>query len=214
MNFAASSPTDNHPASMTWVNWERCCNVLLAMLFFRFVLLNLQDLSIALRLSTILMLIKVSADTLFYLTRRPAQQISTSVYDWIIGIFGAYTNFFFISTTGSDVWWATSIQLVGLALQVGGILSLNRSIGYVAANRGIRTTGMYRFVRHPLYFAYCVSFLGYLLNHFTTHNLVIYAAMVTGLFLRILAEERLLSQDSEYRSYMNRVRCRLLPGLI
>ncbi len=96
MNFAASSTADNQSNSLAWVNWERCCNVLLALLFFRFVLLNLQDLSIALRLSTILMLIKVSADTLFYLTRRPAQQISTSVYDWIIGIFGAYTNFFFI----------------------------------------------------------------------------------------------------------------------
>lgn len=213
MNLTAS-PAANSPTLLTWVNWERVCNLILGLLFLRFMLLNLSDLTVTLRLSTLLMLTKVTADTFFYLTRKPAQQISTSLYDWVIGIVGAWTNFFFVSTAGTDSWIATTIQIAGLSLQVAGILSLNRSIGFVAANRGVRTSGMYRFVRHPLYFAYTVSFLGYLLNHFTTHNLIVYGVMLGMFILRILAEERLLSRDPAYREYMQKVRCRLLPGLV
>lgn len=213
MNLAAL-PTSKASTLFTWVNWERVCNLLLALMFFRFMLVNLSDLSATLRLSSLLMLTKVTADTFFYLTRKPAQQISTSVYDWVIGIIGAWTNFFFVSTAGTDSWVATAIQVTGLSLQVAGILSLNRSIGFVPANRGIRTSGMYRFVRHPLYFAYTVSFFGYLLNHFTNHNLIAYSVMLGMFILRILAEERLLSRAAEYREYMQKVPYRLIPGLL
>ena len=73
---------------------------------------------------------------------------------------------------------------------------------------------MYRFVRHPLYFSYCVSFMGFLINHFTAHNLIVYLTMVSMLFLRILAEERLLSRCPEYQAYKKQVRYRLIPGLV
>ncbi|MFM7117400.1 MAG: methyltransferase family protein [Planctomycetota bacterium] len=198
----------------TWVNWERCVNFLLALYFLRFACMGAADLTEAFRLSTFLMLLKVSADTAFHLIRKPAEQISTSLYDWSIGIFGAFTNFLYEGTLGNDLWWATSLQLMGMSLQVAGMLSLNRSIGFVAANRGVRTSGMYRFVRHPLYFSYCVSFMGFLLNHFTAHNLIVYLTMVSMLFLRILAEERLLSRSPEYQAYQKQVRYRLIPGLV
>ena len=185
----------------TWVNWERCVNFLLALYFLRFACMGAADLTEAFRLSTFLMLLKVSADTAFHLIRKPAEQISTSLYDWSIGIFGAFTNFLYEGTQGNDLWWATTMQLFGMSLQVAGMLSLNRSIGFVAANRGVRTSGMYRFVRHPLYFSYCISFMGFLMNHFTAHNLIVYLTMVSMLFLRILAEERLLSRSPEYQAY-------------
>lgn len=213
MNFAALQAS-NKSTLFSWVNWERVCNLLLALMFLRFVLVNFQDVSASFRLSSLLMLTKVTADTYFYLTRKPAQEISTSLYDWFIGIVGAWINFFFVSTSGTDHWLPTAIQVIGLGLQVAGILSLNRSIGFVPANRGIRTSGMYQVVRHPLYFAYTVSFLGFLLNHFSSHNMVVYGVMM-GLFsLRILAEERLLSRSPEYREYMQKVPYRLIPGLV
>lgn len=198
----------------TWVNWERCVNFLLALYFLRFACMGAADLTEAFRLSTFLMLLKVSADTAFHLIRKPAEQISTSLYDWSIGIFGAFTNFLYEGTQGNDLWWATTMQLFGMSLQVAGMLSLNRSIGFVAANRGVRTSGMYRFVRHPLYFSYCISFMGFLMNHFTAHNLIVYLTMVSMLFLRILAEERLLSRSPEYQAYQKQVRYRLIPGLV
>lgn len=211
MTIAAPS---TQQSIFTWINWERCVNFLLALYFLRFACMGAADLTEAFRLSTFLMLLKVSADTAFHLVRKPAEQISTSLYDWSIGIFGAFTNFLYEGTAGSDLWWATTMQLFGMSLQVAGMLSLNRSIGFVAANRGVRTSGMYRFVRHPLYFSYCISFMGFLMNHFTAHNLVVYLTMVSMLFLRILAEERLLSRSPEYQAYQKQVRYRLIPGLV
>jgi protein-S-isoprenylcysteine O-methyltransferase Ste14 len=106
------------------------------------------------------------------------------------------------------------IQIFGMMLQVLALFSLNRSIGFVAANRGVKTTGMYRFVRHPLYSAYCVSFLGFVMNHPTKYNICIYCAMLLLLFMRILAEERILLRSGEYAKYTRTVRYRLIPGII
>lgn len=212
MSLGATNPASSRPL-LTWVNWERCVNVILALYFFYFVCRIAPSLVEGFRLSICLMLLKVSADTAFHLIRKPAQQISTSYYDWTIGILGAFTNFLYQPTTGGDMWWAIALQLCGMFLQVAGMLSLNRSIGFVAANRGVQTSGMYRFIRHPLYFAYCVSFLGFLLNHFTLHNIVIYLTMVSLLVLRIVAEERLLCRSADYQAYQQTVRFRLIPGL-
>lgn len=214
MNFATASTPAATRAWIRWVSWERFCNLVLALFFFRFVYLNASDLLGAVRLSTVLILLKVSADTVCHLVRRPAQEISLSLYDWLIGIFGAYTAFFFRGAAGVDQFWATGIQLFGMSLQVYAMFSLNRSIGFVAANRGVKTSGMYRFVRHPLYSAYCISYFGFLCNHPTSYNMFVYAVMVTMLYLRILAEERLLGRSPEYRAYTQQVRYRLIPGLL
>lgn len=197
-----------------WILWEVCCNVALAFFFLQFVLWNGQDLLSAFRLSTLLILMKVSADTAFHLVRAPANKISTNLWDWVIGIAGAFTLLFYRSIEGTDMWVGTGIQLIGLGLQVAAMCSLNRSIGFVAANRGIKTKGMYQFVRHPLYFAYCVAFAGYLFNHFTVRNIIVYVLMVGCLYLRTRCEEGVLTQDEEYREYKSRVRYRMIPGLL
>ena len=197
-----------------WLAWELFCNVVLACFFLNFVLIHGNAMLTVFRLSSLLILMKVSADVFFHLVRKPAKQITHSWYDWAIGIAGAYTILFYEPVAGTDYWVGTAIQLVGLGLQVAGMLSLNRSIGFVAANRGIKTGGMYRFVRHPLYFAYTVSFAGFLMNQFTFRNLAVYILMVVCLYLRTRCEEGILRQDAEYRAYAGKVKYRMIPGLL
>lgn len=211
-NAAANS--SSREISKSWLYWEILCNILLAAFFLRFVLLNGSDLLQGFRLSSLLILLKVSSDTIFHLFRRPARDISTTVYDWIIGIGGAYTAFFYLSTPGVDSLFWQIVQLTGMVLQVAGMLSLNRSIGFVAANRGIKTRGMYKFVRHPLYFAYVLSYFGFVMNQPTSWNLSVYAIMVTLLFMRAIAEERVLMRSKEYQEYSQRVRYRLIPYVL
>jgi protein-S-isoprenylcysteine O-methyltransferase Ste14 len=91
--------------------------------------------------------------------------------------------------------------------------SLNRSFALVAAKRSIKTRGMYRFIRHPLYASYLVMFSGYLLANTTTANLVVYLITMACLFARILREEKHLALDSGYRQYMLEVRYRVFPGI-
>jgi len=91
------------------------------------------------------------------------------------------------------------------------MISLNRSLGMVPALRKLKTGGMYRLVRHPLYLSYFVTFSGYLLANSSLRNLLVYLFTMALLVVRINREEAHLSADSDYRAYMSRVKFRVLP---
>lgn len=103
------------------------------------------------------------------------------------------------------------MQAVGALFAAAAIISLGRSFGIVAANRGIRTRGAYRFVRHPLYSAYILTETGYLLENPSLRNWSIFAIVMMFQMVRILEEERTLAEDPAYREYCLRVRSRVVP---
>lgn len=94
------------------------------------------------------------------------------------------------------------------------VAGLGRSFGIVAANRGVRTRGPYRVVRHPLYAAYLVTYVGYLLSYPRLLNVAVVAVTTAVMVARALAEEHLLAADPEYRAYRERTRWRFLPGVV
>lgn len=190
---------------------EMTCNVLLALIYLNFVGWYFADLQQSFRLSTLLVLIKVSTDVVFFLTRRITSDVSTSCYDWFVGVAGTYAVAFFRPAETSQYWVGPLLQCVGLGLQVMAMLSLNRSIGIVAANRGIKTNGLYRFVRHPLYLSYAIAFGGYLVSQYSIYNTCIYLAALSLWILRVFTEERFLAKDAEYRAFARRVRYRMVP---
>jgi len=102
----------------------------------------------------------------------------------------------------------------GAAIALGAKLSLRRSFGLVPANRGVKRGGLYRFVRHPMYFGYIVGQIGFLLLYFGPWNIAVYAVSWSALWLRAVEEEKFLSADPAYREYSAHVRARLLPGLV
>jgi protein-S-isoprenylcysteine O-methyltransferase Ste14 len=106
-----------------------------------------------------------------------------------------------------------ALQLFGTGFQLYGKLSLGRSFGIVAANRGVVSSGPYRLVRHPIYLGYLVTHAGFLLSNMGARNAVIYGAAYVLQVARIYAEERILSEDGRYREYLRRVRYRLIPGV-
>jgi protein-S-isoprenylcysteine O-methyltransferase Ste14 len=105
------------------------------------------------------------------------------------------------------------LQLGGAATAVLSLLTLGRSFGIVAANRGLKTTGAYGIVRHPLYGAYLVTMAGYLLENPSVRNMIILGAVTAAQVIRITEEEKCLCADPEYRDYRRRVRFRLVPYL-
>ncbi len=103
------------------------------------------------------------------------------------------------------------LQILGIVLQVLAVVSLNRSIGIVAANRGVRTRGLYSVIRHPLYASYVFSYAGFLLNQPSAYNATVVAFWVFFQWMRIHYEEQVLTLDPEYTAYMERTRWRILP---
>ena len=106
-----------------------------------------------------------------------------------------------------------AISAIGLIIVVLGKLSLGRSFGLAPANRGIVSSGVYRFVRHPIYLGYLVTHVGFVLANPGDWNMVVLAAADLALMLRARCEEQTLATDETYRVYMHRVRWRVLPGV-
>ena len=90
--------------------------------------------------------------------------------------------------------------------------ALGRSFGIEAANRGIQTHGLYRFVRHPIYAAYLPLIGGYLLAYPSVWNALLVGCWLVCQVARIQREEAVLGQDEQYQAYAERVRWRLIPG--
>lgn len=108
---------------------------------------------------------------------------------------------------GAVLMWA------GLALSLGAKLSLNRSFGMIAANRGVRSGGVYAFIRHPMYLGYAITHVGFMLVYPNLTNALLYLVTWTFQLLRIREEEKWLMQDPAYREYAGQVRYRLIPGV-
>jgi protein-S-isoprenylcysteine O-methyltransferase Ste14 len=105
------------------------------------------------------------------------------------------------------------ISGVGLTIVVVGKLSLGRSFGLAPANRGVVSTGVYRLVRHPIYLGYLITHIGFVVANAIDWNLAILAVADAALLVRAVREERTLRTDPAYRSYMERVRWRVVPGV-
>lgn len=102
----------------------------------------------------------------------------------------------------------------GVSLSILAKLSLRRSFGLVAANRGVKRNGLYRFVRHPMYSGYIVNHIGILLLFLSTWNVAVIVLCWLLLWMRTGEEEKVLLKDPAYRNYAAHVRSRLIPGLI
>jgi protein-S-isoprenylcysteine O-methyltransferase Ste14 len=105
------------------------------------------------------------------------------------------------------------VTAIGSLFTFISIQWLGRSFAVLPSLRDIRTSGMYRFVRHPIYLSYIVAGLGTLMRHPSVYNSSVVLAGVLLMMWRIRFEERLLAQDELYRNYMDAVRYRLIPGL-
>jgi protein-S-isoprenylcysteine O-methyltransferase Ste14 len=103
------------------------------------------------------------------------------------------------------------IGVAGIAAVVCGKMSLGRSFGLAPANRGIVSTGMYRFARHPIYLGYLVTHLAFLLANPSLANAALLGVADIALMFRAVCEEETLAKDGAYREYMQRVRWRILP---
>ncbi|WP_299013286.1 isoprenylcysteine carboxylmethyltransferase family protein [uncultured Photobacterium sp.] len=165
-------------------------------------------------LYTSLILLSEGVVLVFIICRHRTEKISLSIRDWIIALAGTMTPMLvdkggelFLPTTG------VTFIFIGFMIHFGAKLSLRRSFGIVPADRGIKCNGLYSFIRHPMYFGYSITHMGFLLAAPSIWNFTIYCFTWIFLVTRIIYEERLLSENPEYIEYRQRVHYRLIPKL-
>jgi len=150
---------------------------------------------------------------MLFLARRPSLSTSFRPSDWTLGIVGTFAPLLMRASgrAGALGGLGAPFVLCGLLLTVTGLLFLGRSIGVVAADRGIKMEGIYRVVRHPMYAGYSLSYLGYVLSYPSARNCLITAVTLVALNGRAVVEERFLARSPFYRDYLRRVPWRLVP---
>lgn len=152
----------------------------------------------------------------FILLRRPPKELSLRLGDWVAGLAGTLLAVLISPPSGEALvpnGVIFTLMMVGFAIHVSAKLVLRRSFGVVAANRGVKASGPYRIVRHPMYLGYVISQVGVLLAGPTTANVLIVLACWALYVWRIIAEERVLSRDAAYRDLQTTTRWRLIPGV-
>jgi len=151
-----------------------------------------------------------------YLVRRPARAVSRRLGDWLLAFGGTFGGVLFRPTGVHPHWGVEAglgLQVVGLVICVSALLALGRSFGFAAADRGLVRRGPYAVVRHPVYASYVLLQLGYLLQSISVRNACVMLFASSCNLGRALAEERLLTDSSQYAAYRARVRWRVLPGV-
>jgi protein-S-isoprenylcysteine O-methyltransferase Ste14 len=150
-----------------------------------------------------------------YVTRRDARTISIAPGSWVLALAGTTLPLLMRPTAPTELAAiGNTLQMFGICLVIAAVVSLRRSFGIVPANRGIRDGGLYRIIRHPLYAAELLALLGFVMANPTVWNALLWMVECALQLFRARAEEKFLSADPTYRAYSDRVRYRLVPGLI
>lgn len=108
---------------------------------------------------------------------------------------------------------ATCLTLIGSAASVVVLAQLGRSFSIMAEARRLVTTGVYRFVRHPLYLAEELATIGIFMQFASPWTALLLAAQIAFQLRRMRNEEAVLGEIfPEYAAYRGKT-ARLLPGL-
>jgi protein-S-isoprenylcysteine O-methyltransferase Ste14 len=187
------------------------CTVLLALTWGMFCYAHLLGWQRTGDLSYLLFAGSESLMALLFALRIEAAAVSERPSDWLLGIAGTLAPLLFSPTEYGVLPAARVLIMAGVLVQIGGLVSLNRSLGVVAARRQIKTGGLYRVIRHPLYASYLLSYTGYVLVNSSVANLLLALAGAALLLARVVREERFLVRDLAYQAYMDQVKYRLIP---
>lgn len=114
----------------------------------------------------------------------------------------------FVQVRESPATWLQLIALLGVLLTIWSVIALWGAFAIAPADRGVRTGGPYRFIRHPMYAGQMLTLVAILASGVGLLSWLVALASMAGAFWRILREERMIGG---YQDYAARVRWRLIP---
>lgn len=151
---------------------------------------------------------------MLFLIRRSPERLSLRPLAWVAAPVGSFAMLLARPDAGGLPQLPCELlQLTGVLLALASLATLGRSFGLVAADRGLKTRGPYRFVRHPAYAGYLVAYVGYVLENPSAANVGLLLLSTVFQLVRIREEEAVLEADAAYHRYRRAVRYRLMPRL-
>jgi protein-S-isoprenylcysteine O-methyltransferase Ste14 len=187
-------------------------NVLLGGLYYLFLLRYWKAFLEQPRLSHLLVVLVSFMCCAFAMVRKDPQKVEHSPLVLLATTGGTFMPLALVPAGSADIFiMADFLQIAGVIFQVAALVSLNRSFGTLPAYREIKSSGCYRYVRHPLYFAYTIDLIGFVINNPGAWNIAVLAVGTGFQVLRIHYEEGVLFQYPDYARYAVRTKWRLIP---
>ena len=204
------------PVSFKMIALDIAERIIYVAIFARFAVLTIQHLLATPSIEAFLMPISELLPCVLILLRTPSKALSTRPTDWLFALAGSIAPLLIKPVAAAPVLPEAICLLVivgGIFTQIAAKFALGRSFGIIAANRGVKITGPYRIVRHPMYAGYTVTHIGLLLAMPSLLNAALYTLAFAFQVIRTLREEAVLMQAQDYRDFAARVHYRLLPGV-
>ncbi len=158
-------------------------------------------------------MIIVLSYSFIYLIRQSAKNIAYGFKEVVYPILIATLPFFILfspenlATNNPQhyVWYvaiAFSFMLVGAIINLIGLLQLRRAFSVMAEARTLVKTGLYKYIRHPIYTGHFLLFFGSLCFHFYWQTALCYMVFIIGQTYRARIEESKLEKTfPKYKSY-------------
>ncbi len=97
-----------------------------------------------------------------------------------------YYGIYYIGVTG--------LMITGGTINLIGLFTLRRSFAIMSEARQLITSGIYKYLRHPLYTGHFIMFFGSLWMRLHDYTILMYAIFVIGQTLRARIEEKKLAE--------------------
>jgi protein-S-isoprenylcysteine O-methyltransferase Ste14 len=139
---------------------------------------------------------------LAFVTRKPAKSVARGFLETFFPLILGVLPFVIVMTGYTYHEWIPERSRWQGAANAIGLLSLRPAFTIMTEARLFVRTGLYRFVRHPLYAAHFVIYFCYTLLHCHLSTVALYAVFVIGQTIRARNEERKVAAVfPEYEDY-------------
>jgi protein-S-isoprenylcysteine O-methyltransferase Ste14 len=93
------------------------------------------------------------------------------------------------------------LNIIGALISFIAVFNLRHSYGIFVQMREIKTNGLYRFVRHPIYLGYLFSFIGLVfIQPCMSYVILLLISLILTVYRAILEEKKLMAAP-EYQEY-------------
>lgn len=120
--------------------------------------------------------------------------------------FGAPTNYFVLGVSVTALG-----LLIGVAALWANKLGNFNIVPDIKEECILITSGIYAYIRHPMYASVLLSMLGVMILYFSPYELVLFMVLLVNMLTKMLYEEKLWHcEGSEYEKYTQNTK-RLIP---